>query len=384
MSHDVDPLPFALEEYLARRHRLQELMEAGGIDACILTTPANIYYLTGFGSLAYDTTALIIRADGQALWVTRLNMLSHVCAMRDKIWAKEGVGVGDEQDYARILARSVADFVVGNRVLAVEYGSLPTAIANFVQPKNQAILDASGLVEQIRRIKSPAEIALLRQAGRIAAKACQEGFAALHEGMSDRVLASMVTNSLLAHGSHRMVQMPNICASSRTAHMHVTWTGSPIFKGELINIESAASLFAYHTPVFRFGSIGKPDERVLTFFEVCKEALEEGIARIRPGMTSHEAARILEGVIERRGFAEWMLTCPAYGIGCAFPAGWDESKIISIKRHDEMILQEGMCFHIMPMLYQDGVGCVGASQPSLLGAQGFVSLSDDTVTFTIR
>jgi len=384
MVQEFDRLPFTKEEYLTRRQALQKLMMERGVDACILTTTANMYYLTGFGSLAYGTTALIIRDNGEALWVARLTELSNVRALHGQLWANEGVGVSDNCDYASVLARAIADFVPGNCVLGVEYGSIPAAIASFVKPGVKEIMDVTGLVEQIRRVKSPAEIDLLRQAGRIVATACRDGFAALHEGMKDSELAMVVTNSLMKNGSHRMAQMPNVCAGPRTARAHVTWAGAPIKRGELVNIEPAASLFDYHTPVFRFGSIGKPEDRVLEFFDVCQESLAEGIARIRPGMSAHEAARIFEGVIERRGLAQWMVTRPAYGIGCAFPPGWGEDKVVAIKQGSEVILEEGMCFHIVPVLYQDGVGCVGASQPSLLTAQGFVSLSGDEVAFAIK
>jgi len=383
-SPDADRLPFSRQEYLDRRAALLALMQARGIDACILNTTENMYYLTGFGSLAYGVTSLIVRADGEAIWISRLTEISNVRALKDKLWANEAVGVADGQDYHTVLSRTIADFVPPNPVLAVEYGSIQTALSHFVQPKHSDILNASGLVEQLRRVKSAAEIALLRQAGHIAAQACHDGFAALREGMTDTELARVVSDSMLAHGSHRPAKMPNVCVGPRTARAHVTWCGMPIGRGDLVNIEPAASVFDYHTPIFRFYAIGKPSSQVLRMFDVCKEALEEGIARVRPGMTSHEAARVFEQVVERRGFAQWMVTRPAYSIGASFAPGWGEDDVMAIRRNHETVLEEGMCFHVVPVLYQDGVGCVGASQPSVLTAQGLQSLSGDDVVFGIK
>ncbi|WP_083213659.1 MULTISPECIES: Xaa-Pro peptidase family protein [unclassified Ensifer] len=384
MSTDFDRLPFQPEEYLARRDALRKLMAERGIDACVLNSTENMYYLTGFGSLAYGATSLIVRSDGKALWVMRLTELSNIRALKGKIWADEGVGVPDGQDYTAVLGRTLADFAPGKAVIAVEYGTIQTAISGFVRPKDDAVVNASGLVEHLRRIKSAAEIDLLRQAGHIAAKSCHDGFAALREGMTDTELAMVVSDSMLASGSHRPAKMPNVCAGPRSARAHVTWCGAPISRGELVNIEPAASVFDYHTPIFRFYSIGKPSDRVLRLFDVCKEALDEGFARVRPGMTSHEAARVFESVIERRGFAEWLVTRPAYSIGGSFPPGWGEDNVMAIRRDHHAILEEGMCFHVTPCLYEDGVGCVGASMPSVLTANGFVSLSGDEAVFGVK
>lgn len=384
MLADFDRLPFQPGEYLARRDALRELMADRGIDACVLNSTENMYYLTGFGSLAYGATSLIIRADGQAIWVMRLTELSNIRALRGQIWADDGIGVMDGQDYATVLDSTIADFVPGKAVIAVEYGNVQAALRGFVRPSDDAALNASGLVEHLRRIKSPAEIELMRKAGRIAAQSCRDGFEALHEGMTDSELAAVVTKSLLANGSHRMAQMPNVCAGPRTARAHVTWCGAPISRGELVNIEPAASVYDYHTPVFRFYSIGEPSDRVRLMFDVCKEALDEGFARVRPGMTSHDAARIFESVIERRGFGEWMVTRPAYSIGASFPPGWGEDNVMAIRRNHDAVLEEGMCFHVCPCLYQDGIGCVGASMPSVLTAGGLESLSGDEAAFGVK
>ncbi len=384
MTNDFDRLPFAPEEYLARRDALRLLMDERGIDACIFNSTENMYYLTGFGSLAYGATALIVRADGRAVWVMRLTDLSNIRALKDQLWVNDSFGVADGQDYSTIVDRTLREFVPGNPVVAVEYDSVQSVLRGFLAPRSEKVVNASGLVEHLRRVKSPAEIEYLHKAGRIAARSCRDGFEALHEGMTDTELAAVVTSSMLSNGSHRPAKMPNVCAGPRTARAHVTWCGAPIARGDLVNIEPAASIYDYHTPIFRFYSIGQPADRVLRMFDVCKEALNEGYASVRPGMTSHEAARIFESVIERRGFAEFMVTRPGYSIGGSFPPGWGEDNVMAIRAGHEAILEEGMCFHICSCLYEDGVGCVGASMPSVLTARGFESLSGDEVILGIK
>ncbi|WP_293795886.1 Xaa-Pro peptidase family protein [uncultured Bosea sp.] len=387
MTETFDRLAFAPEEYLARRDALRALMAERGMAAVVLTTTENTYYLTGFGSLAYGATALVMRADGKAAWVMRRTELSNIRALKDQLWANEGLGVTDGQVHAEVLEGAIADLVGPNAVIGVEFSAVQPILRSFLGPLgggSRKVVDATGLVEHLRRIKSPAEIALLKRAGAIVAQSCRDGFAALHEGMTDSALAAVVTDSLLRNGSDRVAQMPNVCAGPRTARAHVTWCGAPIRRGEVINVEPAASVFDYHTPLYRIYSLGPPQDIVRRMFDTCREALDEGYARVRPGMTSHEAARIFESVIEKAGFAENMVTRPAYSIGAAFPPGWGEDSVMAIRRNSEQVLEEGMCFHVVPCLYMDGVGCVPASLPSVLTASGFEPLADGEVTLDIK
>lgn len=386
MTETFDRLAFAPAEYLARRDALRALMAERGIDVVVLTTTENTYYLTGFGSLAYGATALAMRADGKAIWVMRRTELSNIRALADQLWANEGLGVVDGQVHAEVLEGAMADLAGPNAVIGVEFSAVQPILRGFLGPLggSRKVVDATGLVEHLRRIKSPAEIALLKQAGAIAAQSCRDGFAALHEGMTDSALAVAVTDSLLRNGSGRMAQMPNVCAGLRTARAHVTWCGAPIRRADVINIEPAASVHDYHTPIYRIYSLGPPQDIVRRMFDTCREALDEGYARVRPGMTSHEAARIFESVIEKAGFAENMVTRPAYSIGAAFPPGWGEDSVMAIRRDNEQVLEEGMCFHVVPCLYMDGVGCVPASMPSVLTAKGFAPLADDEVVLGVK
>lgn len=387
MTETFDRLAFAPEEYLARRDALRALMAERGIDAVVLTTTENTYYLTGFGSLAYGATALVMRADGKAVWVMRRTELSNIRALKDQLWANEGLGVTDGQVHAEVLDGAIADLAGADAVIGVEFSAVQPILRGFLGPLGgggRKVVDATGLVEHLRRIKSPAEIALLKKAGAIAAQSCRDGFAALHEGMTDSALAVAVTDSLLRNGSDRVAQMPNVCAGPRTARAHVTWCGAPIRRGDVINVEPAASVFDYHTPIYRIYSLGPPQEIVRRMFDACRTALDEGYARVRPGMTSHEAARIFESVIEKAGFAENMVTRPAYSIGAAFPPGWGEDSVVAIRAGSEQVLEEGMCFHVVPCLYKDGVGCVPASMPSVLTAKGFEPLADDEVVLGVK
>lgn len=386
MTENFDRLPFTPEEYLGRRDALRSLMRERGIDVIVVTATANTYYLTGFGCLAQGASALVMRSDGRAVWVMRRAELSNIRILADQLWANEGLGVSDGEDFSKVLDGAIIDLAGTNAVIAVDFAATIPSLRSFIGPRidRPKLVDGSGLVEYLRRIKSPAELALMREAGAITAKSCQEGFEALEEGMTDTELAAIVLQRLLLNGSGRFAQMPNIRAGRRTARMRAPWCGAPIRRGDVVLLEPSASVSQYHTPMLRNYAIGRPDDMTMRMFDACRASLDEGFARVRPGMTSHEAARIFETVLEKAGFAENMVTRPAYGIGAAFPPGWGEDTIAVIRAGSEQVLEEGMCLHVVPCLFMDGVGSVGAGMPAVLTATGFQSLSGDEAILKIK
>jgi Xaa-Pro dipeptidase len=378
-------LPFDAPELDRRRQALLAGARERGLDAVILSSTENIFYITGFGSLAYGATALLVGADGSGAWIIRRTELSNIAALKAELWAKDGIGVADGEDFGAALRHAVSERYPAARRIGIELGSIKASLASFVTIGDGARwVNASGLVEALRRVKSEAEVALLREAGRIVAAACRDGCEALRPGITDTELAAVVTASLIRHGSDRIAQMPNVCAGPRTARAHVTWCGDPIHPGDVINIEPAACVRDYHTPVYRMYALGEPPREARRLFAICREALDAGYARVRPGMTSHDAARCFEAVIEKAGAAEYMVTRPAYSIGCAFPPGWGEDDVAAIRRGSEQVLEAGMCFHVVPCLYKPGLGCIAASMPSVLTHSGFAPLCDDQVVWRTR
>ncbi|MHB0705090.1 M24 family metallopeptidase [Roseomonas mucosa] len=379
-------LPFTAEEFEARRAAALTLMAERGLDVLVLSSTENIYYLTGFGSLAYAGTTLLLGADGSGVWVIRRTELSNIRALKDVLWASEGVGVADGEAFGDVLRRTLREHFGSARRIGIEMGSIKAGLASFLAIREAEFdcVNVSGLVESLRRVKSPAEITLLRRAGQIVAAACREGYEALRPDMTDSELAAVVTAALIRHGSDRIAQMPNVCVGPRTARAHVTWCGEAIRPGEVVNVEPAASVRDYTTPVYRMYSLGAPPAEASRMFAACREALEAGYATVRPGMTAHEAARVFETVIEKAGYAEYMVTRPAYSIGGSFPPGWGEDDVAAIRRDSDLVLEAGMCFHVVPCLYRDGLGCVAASMPSVLTASGFEPLCDDDVVWGVR
>jgi Xaa-Pro dipeptidase len=105
-SADTTPAPFTVSEYAARVAAVRATMRKRGLDALLVSSPENIFYLTGLshqGHFAF--TALVLKAEGECLLVARA-MERHTLAAQ--VPDCEHVPFDDAEDPADAVARGGA------------------------------------------------------------------------------------------------------------------------------------------------------------------------------------------------------------------------------------------------------------------------------------
>jgi Xaa-Pro dipeptidase len=380
-SVDRSGLPFTAAELAGRVARTRDLMRERGLEALLVFAPHNYYYLTGFQSgLSHSLTTLVLPLHGKTAWIVRKTELSNVRALPGDDGPVDAHGVADDEDYIEVLARVLASMRLDRGHLGIDMNALYFNVAH--ERKLRASLpgahleDGSLLVEKIRMQKSETELAYLRRAGALSALALKAGFAALVEGMTDTDLAVTLMSTAFKAGSERMGMLPFVASGPRTAQAHATWIGRPIGRNEVINAELAAAVERYHVPVFRVASIGPPPAEIARMHDASQAALHAGLERIRAGMTSGEADATMRRPIERAGYGDQFVVRGAYSIGIGFAPSWGEGNTLAaIKPGSADILLPGMTFHLVPALYQDGVGCVCCSMPVAITETGVEALA---------
>ncbi|MCC7273670.1 MAG: aminopeptidase P family protein, partial [Alphaproteobacteria bacterium] len=360
-GEEIARLPFEPQEYARRMALLHAEMDRRGLDAVLITVPQNYYYLTGFElGAAHSLIFLVVPRTGEGAWVTRKTEQSNVRAFAPLIPVKRGYGVDDSSDYIDVLAGVLRDMGLGEGRIGVEESSLCFTIAQYrrlqqVCPR-AALCDITGLVEKFRSVKSEAELAYMRRAGAISATALHACFDALHEGVTDSELAAVLIAAAIRAGSGRMGMQPFVAAGPRTFRAHASWNGSPIRRGEVINVELASQVRHYHVPTFRVFVVGAPSDEIRRMHDASEAGMRAGMAGIGPGMTSHAADRVVRDAIEKTGYGENFVVRAAYGIGIALAPGWGETPdVMAIRPDDQRVLAPGMCFHLVPALYKEGV-----------------------------
>jgi Xaa-Pro dipeptidase len=247
-----------------------------------------------------------------------------------------------------------------------------------------SLVDSAGCVEQCRVVKSPAEVAYIRQACRSAEAAMRAGFEAIAEDGNENEAAAAIFDGLVRSGSDYLAMEPFISTGYRSGLMHSCWEGGVFKRGDTQLLEIAGTVRRYSGGLMRASTIGPPSDLVRRLADVCIESLNNAIAAIRPGTTSHEVDEACRGTIERAGYYDYFRKRTGYSIGIGFPPDWGEGHILSLKKDDPTPLQPGMTFHMPPALRVPAECGVGFSETVLVTPTGSEVLTSFPRELVIR
>jgi Xaa-Pro dipeptidase len=234
-------------------------------------------------------------------------------------------------------------------------------------------VDATGLVERCRLIKSPTEIDRIRRAARIASKGCAAGIAAVKEGVSENEVTAAIMDAMLACPDYEFTWMaPHIASGQRTAMAHTTWSGRILRRGDTVYLEIPASVSRYHAITLRTVSVGPPSDKIQDVARVIGDALEAAIDAMRPGAKAGDVDRACRSVVEKAGYGEYFRHRTGYTIGI----DWVQPHGINIVPDSSAELKAWMVFHIIPICMFFGEGAVGMSDAVLVTEGGAEVLTE--------
>src|SRR5215475_5511495 len=165
---EPNPLTFTREEYAARLVRVRERMDKAGIDVLLTTVPENIVYLTGYSTLGYFTyQILIVSLEVDPILLTRA--LNVEKAQVDSC-LRHIEGYTDTEDPDEVTHRVLASFGLLGRRIGNQDDAWFFSVGRYKKLVRRLgvtdLPDGSGIIEHVRRVKSPQEIAYIREAGR--------------------------------------------------------------------------------------------------------------------------------------------------------------------------------------------------------------------------
>ncbi|MCZ4256654.1 Xaa-Pro peptidase family protein [Sulfitobacter sp. G21635-S1] len=367
-----------------RGQRLIEEMARRRLDFILLMDPCNYYYVTGFPiGVLKGTFGALVSADGNVFWIGRKTDMSNVKALIEADWSGDrheiGAEIADDQDpYAAVgeaieriaphgtrIGFELAKAVIPPRGMTQIAAALP----------GREVVNAADLIEPMRAVKSAAELTYMRRSGQIAAEATRAALDGLLQGATEADLAADLIGHAIRAGAEPFSLEPFVCSGPRSALAHSTWTMAPLRPGTIINTELAPPVARYSAPLFRVSVIGPPGDDICRLHDASRAGLLAGLERIGPGMSCHDADAVVRETIARLGYARMFPVRAAYGVGINFAPDWSEENVASIRPGNQTLLEPGMCFHLVPALYQPGVGCACCSMTICITSDGVETLT---------
>lgn len=353
---------FPVQEYQERWNRASQLMEEQDIDALLLTQCENVRYFSGYLSLLWCSKfrpfVVVLPKDhslGASLILPgqeRGNSLTS--------WIEDVVIYSDQVDPVLYIAEVLEKKGFGRRNIGAELGfgqRLGMTYDQFGELRaklpDARFVNATRLIQDIRVIKSPAEIECLKKACEISQVAARTGWEALHPGMTEKELVAIMVSTMFRKGAELGI-VPSFFAIragwERNKVPNALATDTVIREGDLVAIDAGACYKGYVCDFIRQAFVGEPTTDQLELFNLAIEANDAAIEAIRPGVTGADVYEAAIQVFEDAGVSQYNLSnIVGHGLGLeVHEIPWlGEREVVYTS---DVILKPGMCFSVEPII----------------------------------
>jgi Xaa-Pro aminopeptidase len=354
-----------------RRQKLARSIAEAGIDALLVSRPQNVTYLTGFTGDA----SFVIITPSKAVLVSDTRFTIQI--------QQECPGLeASIRSYNKTTAQEAADVLTKLGIRSVGVESTHLSLAAFETFKNLApALDwvgKKGLVEQLRAIKDPTEIAAIQEAVRIAEHAFEMFRAKLEPCATEKTLVDSLDGLIRQAGGTCNAFSTIVAIGDRSALPHCPPTNRRLEEADFLLVDWGAVGPQYQSDLTRvirspFPSSRKDRDRVESKLEkiytVVLQAQARAIAAIRGGVAVKEVDAAARGFIADAGYGENFNHGLGHGIGLVTHEAPD------IRSTSEDVLQPGMIVTVEPGIYLPDFGGVRLEDDVLVTETGCEVLS---------
>jgi ectoine utilization protein EutD len=387
MQFGENNTPFSRAEFAERLAKTKERMSRAGLDALIVSDPANMNYLTGYdGWSFYVHQAVVVGlALDEPIWIGRgqdVNGARLTTVLKDESirgYTDDHVQSTTKhpmQVVASVMReRGLATGTIGVEADCYYFTAKAQAVLEAELP-NARIADAGVLVNWVRAVKSEAELKLMHEAARITEHVMHQAIDAIGVGVPQYEVAAVIqaaqTRGVAGYSGDYPAIVPLMPTGVGTSCPHITWRDAPFAAETGTTIEIAGVRHRYHVPMTRTVYLGTPPEKMRNAADVVVEGIHAALDVAKPGAGTRDVHAAWTRTIERHGL--YKDSRCGYAIGLNYPPDWGEGTI-SLRSTDETILEPGMTIHFMPGIWLDDWG-IAISEPIRITETGVAPFCD--------
>jgi Xaa-Pro dipeptidase len=370
-------MPITPDEYRSRFARMQSAAAAELFDLVLVYTTGvrnmygNLLYLTGYYS--FDPCiqgALLAPSRGEPQLMLNFEWDLDRAALTS--WLDRKAMTFDRDLAAGLIRYCGQHGFQSARIGLVGHTYLPLSLYQQLSaglPEAQFI-PATPLVEQLRAIKSPAEIEAMRRAATLTHNGIMAGARALKAGVSELEIVTICLHRMLAGGADEIAFTPQVSFGKMTEVCMAPASTNRLRRGNMVMFDMGCLYEHYLGDLSRTRVLGKPTAEQQRVYDLTLEAQDAAIAAVRPGIPAGEIDRIARDIIEKAGYG------PAFNHWLGRGEGLDLHERPFIEKGDAMILQPGMVFSIEPGVYVPGLGGARVEETMLVTETGHEVISD--------
>ena len=327
-----------------RIERAQGLMREQGVDAIVVMNHDD--YRWFFGIDRAQPRAIIPASGPPALIAFTAEEEELRSIIGDGpilIWGSVGGQINDVVTRLRQIAAETPGVEPGTRLrVAMQlWFDTPAFLVEMFRKVNPGVelVSSDPIMDPLRGVKEPAEIATMTAAQRIAGIGMDRARDLLRDGASAHEVATEVTYAMMRAGAQRTSTPIYVNVGRETCMLHGWQSPRPMRTGDLVLIDLTPVVDGYCANLARTFVLGEPDARQRSLLEAYAAVIPAVRDAMRPGATVAQLDSRAEAVLRERGLAQYQVMGIGHGLGLRFE---ETPASTIIPPHRNVPLREGM------------------------------------------
>ncbi|GAA0443577.1 Xaa-Pro dipeptidase [Lentibacillus halophilus] len=315
-------------------------LEESGIDAILVKSPVNRRYLSGFTGTAgavivsqHDARLItdfryIEQANEQAVGFTVVKQTNPIHQDIDSQLKQMNVNhLGFEKDHV-----TYSDYELYQETFMAELSGV------------------SGLVEDLRLIKTEDELNVLKQAANIADHAFDHIRNYIKPGVKEIDISNELEFFMRQQGADSSSFDIIVASGYRGALPHGVASDKKIQSGELVTMDYGALFQGYCSDITRTVAVGDISADLAAIYDTVLQAQLRGVDGVKPEMTGKQADALTRDYINDQGYGDYFGHSTGHGLGMEV----HEAPGLSFR--SDKTLEPGMVVTVEPGIYIPDVG----------------------------
>ena len=330
-----------------RFQRLREKLDEHNLDALFIVSgetasPVNRRYLSGFTG----TSALLLITKDDAIIATDFRYWEQ--AEQQATDCRLYRTVGNMAEWLPGLFKGLGGQRVAFEAAHVSYQTdraVRKVIRGLPEAERPKLVATTNLVEGLRVIKEPEEIAALQAAIDLGDAAFQDVAGRIEPGWTEKQVAWEIEKYIRERGGDGVSFATLVGSGHRGSMPHCAPTDRVLKKGEGVVIDMGVTLNGYVSDLTRTIFLGEPDEQFKRIYDIVLAAQQTATELVQAGMTGEQAHMLAHQVIEEAGHGD------DFGHGLGHGVGMEVHEMPGVGKYSKDVLQDGMVFTIEPGIY---------------------------------
>jgi Xaa-Pro dipeptidase len=347
--------------------KMRRAMTEHGLDALVPMSPENVAYAAGAAPPSQKTVrsrlaACILPAEGptEAVVIALEGPLMRSQSRLDTVTVYQEF----EQNPVEVIAESMRAKDLGGARVGIEETYLSVSdYRTLAEALPDAQLEpADGLLSELRTLKAPSEIDMIRYIGKAAESIAEECVEMVSAGSTERELANLISERYAAAGGDGLTMLV-VGSGPRSALPNAPATDRKLEQGDIVRLDIIGTKDNYYSDVARTAVVGEPTSEQQQIYDLLMNVHERSLEALRPGVPSSDVYRIYRSAMEEAGLP------PYHFVGHGLGVTLHEDPFVNDRK--SVPLEENMVLCIEPLTMLEGRFGLQIEDEVIITANGY-------------